>query len=226
VLDVVECDMAYEEEQEVVDWVASFPPEQTNLESLSFEWYIYPVCFSALEALVVRSPHLKRLGVNQHVTLGQLRRLMSRAPRLSHLGTGAFRPADGGEEGVDFGHMVTAFADSGRGRTLLSLSGFRDLAQEYLPTIAVVCGNLRSLDLSYAPVTPNQIVMFIGQCFNLETLWVLSGLLCYLGFTFALCLCLLAADKFFLRSSTLCAMKGWRPWHCAVRSSSLFASSH
>jgi hypothetical protein len=106
------------------------------------------------------------------VTLGQLRRLMSRAPRLSHLGTGAFRPADGGEEGVDFGHMVTAFAESGRGRTLLSLSGFRDLAQEYLPTIAVVCANLRTLDLSYAPVTPNQIVMFIGQCFNLETLWV------------------------------------------------------
>lgn len=176
-LDVVECDMAEEDEPEVVDWVAAFPPEQSNLVSLSFECYVYPVSFSALEALVVRSPRLKRLGVNQHVTLGQLRRLMSHAPRLSHLGTGAFRPAEGGEEGVDFGQMVT----------LVSLSGFRDLAQEYIPTIAVVCGNLRILDLSYAPVTPNQIVMFIEQCFNLETLWVMSGLLHCLSFTSSVC---------------------------------------
>ncbi|TVU48126.1 hypothetical protein EJB05_07752, partial [Eragrostis curvula] len=175
VLNVVECDMAVEDEQEVVDWVAAFPPDPTDLESLSFECYGYAVSFDALEALVVRSPRLKRLGVNQHVTLGQLRRLMTHAPRLTHLGTGAFRPADGGDEGIDFGEMVTAFANSGRGRTLVSLSGFRDLAQEYLPTIAVVCINLRTLDLSYAPVTPNQIVMFIRQCFNLETLWVLDS---------------------------------------------------
>jgi hypothetical protein len=31
---------------------------------------------------------------------------------------------------------------------------------------------LKSLDLSYSAVTPNQILMFIGQCYNLETLWV------------------------------------------------------
>ncbi|KAL6648674.1 hypothetical protein ACP70R_012898 [Stipagrostis hirtigluma subsp. patula] len=175
VLDVVECDMAEEEEQEVVDWVAKFPPEPTNLESLSFECYAYLVDFAALEALVARSPRLSRLGVNQHVSLGQLRRLMAHAPRLTHLGTGSFRPADGGEEGLNFGEVVTSFANAVRARTLVSLSGFRDHAQEYLPTIAVVCANLKNLDLSYAPVTPNQIVMFIGQCYNLETLWVLDS---------------------------------------------------
>ncbi|CAN6313793.1 unnamed protein product [Urochloa humidicola] len=173
VLDVVECDMA--EEQEVVDWVAAFPPEHTGLESLSFECYEPPVAFAALEALVARSPRLTRLGVNQHVSLGQLRRLMAHAPRLSHLGTGSFRPADGGEDGLGFAEVLAAFASAARSRTLVSLSGFRELAQEYLPTIAVVCSNLKSLDLSYTPVTPNQIVMFIGQCYNLETLWVLDS---------------------------------------------------
>ncbi|XP_062210157.1 transport inhibitor response 1-like protein [Phragmites australis] len=175
VLDVVECDMAEEDEQEVVDWVAAFPPEPTNLESLSFECYGPPVAFARLESLVARSPRLSRLGVNQHVSLGQLHRLMAHAPRLTHLGTGSFRPAAGGEEGINFGQMVSAFASAGRARTLVSLSGFRDHAQEFLPTIAVVCGNLTSLDLSYAPVTPNQVVMFIGQCYNLETLWVLDS---------------------------------------------------
>jgi hypothetical protein len=170
VLDVVECDMA--EEQEVVDWVAAFPQEPSNLESLSFECYEPPVAFAALEALVERSPRLRRLGVNLHVSLGQLCRLMAHAPRLSHLGTGSFRPADGGEEGTGFGEVVSAFVAAGRARTLVSLSGFRDLAQEYLPTIAVVCAHLKSLDLSYSAVTPNQILMFIGQCYNLETLWV------------------------------------------------------
>ncbi|ONL94417.1 F-box protein FBX14 [Zea mays] len=173
VLDVVECDMA--EEQEVVDWVAAFPQEPSNLESLSFECYEPPVAFAALEALVERSPRLRRLGVNLHVSLGQLCRLMAHAPRLSHLGTGSFRPADGGEEGTGFGEVVSAFVAAGRARTLVSLSGFRDLAQEYLPTIAVVCAHLKSLDLSYSAVTPNQILMFIGQCYNLETLWVLDS---------------------------------------------------
>ncbi|CAL4929481.1 unnamed protein product [Urochloa decumbens] len=173
VLDVVECDMA--EEQEVVDWVAAFPPEHTCLESLSFECYEPPVAFAALEALVERSPRLTRLGVNHHVSLGQLRRLMAHAPRLSHLGTGSFRPADGGEDGLGFGEVLAAFTSAARARTLVSLSGFRELAQEYLPTIAVVCSNLKSLDLSYTPVTPSQIVMFIGQCYNLETLWVLDS---------------------------------------------------
>lgn len=172
-LDVVECDMA-EGQQEVVDWVAAFPPEPTNLESLSFECYEPPVAFDALEALVARSPRLSRLGVNLHVSLGQLRRLMALAPRLSHLGTGSFRPAEVGEEGAGFGEVVNAFVSAGRARTLVSLSGFRHLAQEYLPTIAVVCAHLKSLDLSYTAVTPNQILMFIGQCYNLETLWVLN----------------------------------------------------
>jgi hypothetical protein len=35
---------------------------------------------------------------------------------------------------------------------------------------------LTTLDLSYAPVTPDQFLPFIAQCRNLETLWVLRSL--------------------------------------------------
>jgi hypothetical protein len=222
VLDVVECDMA-EEQEGVVDWVAAFPPEPTNLESLSFECYEPPVAFAALEALVARSPFLSRLGVNLHVSLGQLRRLMAVAPSLSHLGTGSFRPAEGGEEGTGFGEVVNAFVSAGRARTLVSLSGFRDLAQEYLPTIAVVCAHLKSLDLSYAAVTPNQILMFIGQCYNLETLWVLDCFLDLFCLFFVLCF---ADEDLFARYLTRCATKGSSPWEFLARSSSLFVCSH
>lgn len=176
VLDVVDCEMNGEDDDEVMDWVAAFPPGPTDLESLSFECFAPPVAFAALEALVARSPRLSRLGVNQHVSLGQLRRLMALTPRLTHLGTGSFRPGEGGEdEGLDVGQMATAFASAGRAHTLVSLSGFRDLAPEYLPTIVAVSANLTSLDLSYAPVTPDQVLLFIGQCYSLETLWVLDS---------------------------------------------------
>ncbi|KAM0920823.1 hypothetical protein ACQ4PT_007247 [Festuca glaucescens] len=176
VLDVVDCEMN-EEDDEVSDWVAAFPPGPTNLESLCFECFTPQVPFAALEALVARSPRLRRLGVNQHVSLGQLRRLMALTPHLTHLGTGAFRPGDGAEdEGLDLGQILTAFSSAGRANTLVSLSGFRDLAPEYLLTIATVAAaNLTSLDLSYAPVTPDQFLPFIAQCRNLETLWVLDS---------------------------------------------------
>ena len=174
-LDLVDCEMNEEEDDEVSDWVAAFPRGPTDLESLCFEFFTPQVPFAALESLVARSPRLRRLGVNQHVSLGQLRRLMALAPRLAHLGTGSFRPGDGSEdEGLDLGQISTAFSSAGRANTLVSLSGFRDLAPEYLLTIATVAAaNLTSLDLSYAPVTPDQVLPFIGQCCNLETLWVL-----------------------------------------------------
>ena len=177
VLDVVDCEMNEEEDDdEVFDWVAAFPRGPTDLESLCFECFTPQVPFAALEALVARSPRLRRLGVNQHVSLGQLRRLMALTPRLTHLGTGSFRPGDGAEdEGLDLGQILTAFSSAGRANTLVSLSGFRDLAREYLLTIATVAAaNLTSLDLSYAPVTPDQVLPFIVQCCNLETLWVLT----------------------------------------------------
>ncbi|XP_048572263.1 transport inhibitor response 1-like protein [Triticum urartu] len=176
VLDVVDCELNEEEDDEVSDWVAAFPRGHTDLESLSFECFTPQVPFAALEALVARSPRLRRLRVNQHVSLGQLRRLMALTPRLTHLGTGSFRPGDGAEdEGLDFGQMLTAFASAGRANSLVSLSGFRDLAPEYLPTIATVAANLTSMDLSYAPVNPDQVLLFIGQCRSLETLWVLDS---------------------------------------------------
>ncbi|XP_052150037.1 transport inhibitor response 1-like protein [Oryza glaberrima] len=175
VLDVVDCEMN-DDDDEVVDWVAAFPPGTTDLESLSFECYVRPVSFAALEALVARSPRLTRLGVNEHVSLGQLRRLMANTPRLTHLGTGAFRPGDGPEDvGLDIEQMASAFASAGRTNTLVSLSGFREFEPEYLPTIAAVSGNLTNLDFSYCPVTPDQFLPFIGQCHNLERLYVLDS---------------------------------------------------
>jgi hypothetical protein len=186
VLDVVDCEMNEEEDDEVSDWVAAFPRGHTNLESLCFECFTPQVPFAALQALVARSPRLRRLGVNQHVTLGQLRRLMALTPHLTHLGTGAFRPGDAAEDqGLDLAQVFTAFSSA---NTLASLSGFRDLAPEYLLTIATVAAaNLTTLDLSYAPVTPDQFLPFIAQCRNLETLWVLlSRWYCFISLTCAL----------------------------------------
>ncbi|KAG8073766.1 hypothetical protein GUJ93_ZPchr0006g44545 [Zizania palustris] len=180
VLDVVDCEMNEDEDDElvVVDWVAAFPPGPTDLESLCFECYARPVAFAALEALVARSPRLSRLGVNQHVSLGQLRRLMSHTHRLTHLGTGAFRAWDGPEDvGLDAEQMATALESAGRTKTLVSLSGFREYDPGYLPTIAAVATNLTALDLSYCPVTPDQdqFLFFITQCHNLERLYVLDS---------------------------------------------------
>ncbi|KAG6481874.1 F-box protein FBX14-like [Zingiber officinale] len=168
ILDLIENDVE-DEEEEVIDWISRFPETTTSLESLSFECVNCPVNFSALEALVARSPSLRRLRVNQNVSLGQLRRLMARAPHLTHLGTGSFRP--GIAEDLNVADLEQAFVSS---KSLICLSGFREVAPEHLPAILPVCANLVSLNLSYAVITAEQLKPVILKCNNLRTFWVLD----------------------------------------------------
>ncbi|KAJ0975986.1 hypothetical protein J5N97_017951 [Dioscorea zingiberensis] len=170
VLDLIENDMEDDEDDEVVDWISRFPETHTCLESLVFDCVRCAVNFDALEALVARSPVLCRLRVNPHVTLGQLQRLMARAPQLTHLGTGSFRFGQvGGEQEVD---LEPAFVTASR--SLVCLSGFRGLTPEFLPAVLPACPNLTSLNFSYAEITAEQLRPIILHCHKLQNLWVLD----------------------------------------------------
>lgn len=154
-----------------VDWISCFPESGTCLESLSFDCVECPINFSALERLLGRSPNLKKLRLNRFVSIGQLYHLMIRAPQITHLGTGSFSPSEitlQAEQELDY---RAAFAAC---KSLVCLSGFREIAPEYLPAILPVCANLTSLNLSYANINAEQLRSVICYCHNLQTFWVLD----------------------------------------------------
>ncbi|XP_008806378.2 F-box protein FBX14-like [Phoenix dactylifera] len=172
VLDLIE-DYLEDDEDEMSDWMSRFPETTTSLESLVFDCVGSAVNFEALEALVTRSPALRRLRVNHHVSVEQLRRLMALAPQLTHLGTGSFGSAaaaipQGGNNVVD---LVNTFAAS---KSLVCLSGFRDVAPQYLPAIYPVCANLTSLNFSFADISAEELNPVIRHCHNLQNFWVLD----------------------------------------------------
>ena len=180
VLDLVECYLE-EDEEEGVDWISRFPRSVTCLESLVFECLSGPVNFEALESLVARSPNLRQLRLNQEVSAAQLQRLMAGAPLLTHLGTGSFKSAaaaaggpapQGADNEVET--LTLAFAAS---RSIVCLSGFRDLSPELLPAIYPVCANLTSLNFSFAEINPEQLRPVILHCHNLQKFWVLNPLI-------------------------------------------------
>ncbi|KAK1406822.1 hypothetical protein QVD17_38430 [Tagetes erecta] len=133
-----------------VDWISCFPSEDaTNLESMCFDCVEAPIKFDALERLVVRSPLLTKLKLNIFVPIGKLYRLILRAPQLTHLGTGSFSPLEidaqphqlqADNQEPDY---ASAFAAC---RSIVCLSGFRDIVPDYLPTIFPLCVNLTSLN--------------------------------------------------------------------------------
>ncbi|KAL9254921.1 Transport inhibitor response 1-like protein [Drosera capensis] len=173
VLDLIEDELNAEDEDEVVDWISCFPESGTCLELLSFECVEHQVNFNALERLVSRSPNLKKLRLNQHVSIEELYRLMVRAPQLTHLGTGSFSSAQNlvgvpGEGEPDYRAAFSAC------RSLECLSGFRDVLPGYVPVIYPVCGNLTSLNLSYANLNAQELKSIICQCHKLQTLLVLD----------------------------------------------------
>ncbi|XP_073011173.1 transport inhibitor response 1-like protein [Typha latifolia] len=174
VLDLIE-DYIEDEEDDAVDWISKFPETTTTLESLVFDCVGSSFNFDALEALVSRSPRLRQLRVNHHVAVEQLRRLMARAPQLTHLGTGAFRSAFPGPGGGGGGEpefdLLSSFASS---KSLVCLSGFREVEPEYLPAIYPVCTTLTSLNFSYAYLTADELKPVICHCHNLQTFWVLD----------------------------------------------------
>lgn len=169
VLEVVESLVEPVSEDEV-DWVSCFPETQTHLESLVFDCVEYPVNFEALEGLVARSPGLKKLRLNRFVSMPQLYRLMLRAPQLTHLGTGSFSDSEALEQEPDY---ASAFAAC---RSLVCLSGFREIWANYLPAILPVCANLTSLNLSYADVNADQLRSVICHCRKLQILWALDSI--------------------------------------------------
>ncbi|KAF8406072.1 hypothetical protein HHK36_008152 [Tetracentron sinense] len=168
VLDLIDDEVMDDE----VDWISCFPETGTCLESLIFDCVEFPINFEALELLVARSPSLRKLRLNRHFSIRQLHRLMVRAPQLTNLGTGSFsspgHPAQEDQEP----DLISAFAAS---RSLICLSGFRDIVPDYLPAIYPVCANLTSLNFSYANITAEQLKPVISHCHKLQTFWVLDS---------------------------------------------------
>lgn len=167
VLELIEDEVSDDE----IDWISCFPVDGvTNLESLSFDCVESPINFESLEKLVVRSPMLKKLRLNRYVTIGQLYRLIVRAPQLTHLGTGSFSPPDQqyGDNHSESDY-VSAFEAC---RSIVCLSGFREIAPEYLSAIIPICANLTSLNLSYANIDAEQLKPVIRQCHKLQVFWV------------------------------------------------------
>jgi len=154
-----------------VDWISCFPETRTCLESLTFDCVECPINFTALEKLLARSPNLKKLRLNRFVKIGQLHRLLVRAPQLTHLGTASFSPSEAGQQAEQELDYRAAFAGC---KSLVCLSGFREIAPEYLPAIYPVCANLISLNFSYASINAEHLRSVIVHCHKLQTLWVCS----------------------------------------------------
>lgn len=168
VLDLIEDEVTDDE----VDWISFFPDGGTCLESLIFDCVECPINFDALEKLVARSPSLRKLRLNRYVSLGQLHRLMIRAPQLTHLGTGSFSPSEIVAPGDQEPDYVSAFAAC---RSLVCLSGFREIVSGYLPAVYPVCANITSLNFSYASINTEQLRSVIRHCHKLQIFWVLDS---------------------------------------------------
>lgn len=148
------------------NWLNDFPETSTSLVSLNISCLLSEVNFSALERLVSRSPNLRTLRLNRAVPLEKLANLLSRAPQLVELGTGAYS-ADVRQE--VFTNLSGAFSAC---KQLKSLSGFWDVVPAYLTAIYPVCSGLTSLNLSYASVQSPDLIKLVSQCPNLQRLWV------------------------------------------------------
>ncbi|XP_015874192.3 transport inhibitor response 1-like protein [Ziziphus jujuba] len=174
VLDLIESEVTDDD----VDWISFFPESQIYLESLIFDCVECHVNFDALERLVARSPSLKKLRLNRLVSIGQLYRLMIRAPQLTHLGTGSFSTsaevmAQGEQEPDYVSALAAAFAAC---KSLVCLSGFREILTDYLPAIYPVCANITSLNFSYANINAEQLKSVICHCHKLQIFWVLDSI--------------------------------------------------
>lgn len=155
-----------------MDWISGFPEGESCLESLIFDCVECPINFQALERLVANSPSMKRLRLNRYVSIGQLYRLLRiRGPQLTHLGTGSFSLSDLVPEGDQEPELdyASAFAAC---KSLVCLSGFREMVPDYLPAIYPVCANLTSLNFSYTNISTEQLRPVIRHCHNLQTFWV------------------------------------------------------
>ncbi|KAL5701385.1 GPI-anchored mannoprotein [Ranunculus cassubicifolius] len=149
-------------------WLSQFAENCTSLVSLNLACLDGEVSFSALERLVGRCTNLRSLRLNHAVPLEKLPSILSRAPQLVDLGTGAFtsdvRP-----------ELYTKLASGFGGcKGLKSLSGFWEVIPSYLPAVYSICKGLTSLNLSYALIQSSDLVKLVSQCQNLKQLLVLD----------------------------------------------------
>ncbi|KAL9446893.1 hypothetical protein AB3S75_014545 [Citrus x aurantiifolia] len=112
--------------------------------------------------------------IETEVTDDELYRLMVRAPQLTHLGTGKYGPAEVAQrQGDTEPDYIAAFAAC---KSLVCLSGFREITPDYLSAIYPVCANLTSLNFSYATITADQLKPVICNCHKLQIFWALDSI--------------------------------------------------
>ncbi|XP_073140961.1 protein TRANSPORT INHIBITOR RESPONSE 1-like [Henckelia pumila] len=159
-------------ESEVEDlnghWLSHFPDNYTSLVSLNMSCLHSEVNLSTLERLVARCPNLKTLRLNRAVPLEKLPNLLRRAPQLVDLGTGVYSAEIRSDT---FSNLAEAFSTC---KQLEGLSGLWDVVPSYLPAMYSVCFGITSLNLSYATIQSSDLVKLVGQCRNLQRLWVLD----------------------------------------------------
>ncbi|PKI73552.1 hypothetical protein CRG98_006133 [Punica granatum] len=158
---------------DAMDWISSFPEGETPLESLTFDCVECEINFEALEGLVARSPSLKKLRLNRYVSIRQLYQLLIKAPQLTHLGTGSFSQSENIQH-LDDNQDLDYHSAFAACKSLVCLSGFKEVMPEYLPSIYPVCANLTSLNFSYTNINPQQFRSVIVHCHKLQNLWLLD----------------------------------------------------
>ncbi|PON70933.1 F-box domain containing protein [Parasponia andersonii] len=163
-LDIQENDM----DDRSGSWLNCFPETFTSLETLNFTNLNSGVSFDALERLVSRCKSFKVLKVNKNITLEQLQKLISHAPRLMELGTGMFM-----QDLTASQHSELEYAFSNC-KNLHTLSGLWEAKALYLPVLYPACANLTFLNLSYAALRSDEFAGLLSHCPRLRRLCVLD----------------------------------------------------
>lgn len=146
--------------------MSCFPENFTSLEVLNFANLHNDVNYDALEKLVSRCKSLKTLKVNKSVTLGQLQRLLVRAPQLCELGSGSFSLELTSKQYLE---LESAFNNC---KNLRTLSGLWVATAQYLPVLYPACTNLTFLNFSYASLDSDDLAKLLVHCPKLQRLWV------------------------------------------------------
>ncbi|XAR52051.1 hypothetical protein NMG60_11006900 [Bertholletia excelsa] len=150
-------------------WLSCFPDSCTSLVSLNFACLKGKVNLVALERLVSRCRNLVSLRLNQAVPIDNLHKILAQAPQLVDLGTGAFVNDPASETYQKLRGTIQNCT------SIRSLSGFFEVSSRCLPAIYLICLNLTSLNLSYAPgIQGSKLVKLVCRCRQLQRLWILD----------------------------------------------------
>ncbi|KAB5516209.1 hypothetical protein DKX38_026857 [Salix brachista] len=150
-------------------WLSCFPDTCTSLVSLNFACLKGEVNLAALERLIARSPNLRSLRLNHAVPLDVLQNILIRAPHLVDLGVGSYVNDPDSET---YNKLVMAIRNC---MSVKSLSGFLEVAPPCLSAFHLICPNLTSLNLSYAPgIHGTELIKLIRHCRKLQRLWILD----------------------------------------------------